>query len=158
MGESWVLLPKKLLMSMLRNQISFGLEEYQRVNTPTERTMIHWCDENCNGLYRINDAFAFFEKESDMIAFKIYWAGQKEIEGQMALIYRGITIEDRKHEVILPLKKFEGQETEILTWCYENFGNRDDNGLWDFWDDAREVVYFKFLKETDAMAFRLMWT
>lgn len=77
----------------------------------------------------------------------------------MALIYRGITIEDRKHEVILPLKKFEGQETEILTWCYENFGNRDDNGLWDFWAwSADAAVYFTFLKETDAMAFRLRWT
>jgi len=80
-GETWKCLPKKTLMSMLRNQILFGLEEYKRVNTPTERAMIHWCDENCDGLYRINDSLAYFEKEADMIAFKIYWAGQKEIEG-----------------------------------------------------------------------------
>ena len=78
----------------------------------------------------------------------------------MALIYRGVTIEDRKHEVILSLKTFEGQETEILTWCYENFGNRDDNGLWNItgrWSTYK-TVYFTFLRETDAMAFRLMWT
>lgn len=80
MGESWVLLPKKILMSMLRNQVLYGLEEFQRVNTPTEREMIHWCDENCNGLYRIDGAIAYFEEESDMIAFKIYWQGHKEIE------------------------------------------------------------------------------
>lgn len=78
MKESWALLPKKTLMSMLGNQILFGLEEYQRVNTLTERAMIHWCNENCSGLFRMNDATAYFEKESDMIAFKIYWAGQEE--------------------------------------------------------------------------------
>lgn len=77
----------------------------------------------------------------------------------MALIYRRITIEDRKHEVILPIKKFEEHQVEILTWCYENFGNRDDNGLWDFWAwDAYKTAHFTFLKETDAMAFRLRWT
>lgn len=80
MGESWVLLPKKILMSMLRNQILYGLEKYKRVNTTTERTMIHWCDENCSGLYRMNNTIAYFEKESDMIAFKLYWQGHEEIE------------------------------------------------------------------------------
>ena len=78
----------------------------------------------------------------------------------MGLIYRGITIEDRKYTIILSLKIFQGQETEILTWCYENFGSRGDNGLWNIsgrWSTYK-TVYITFLRETDAMAFRLTWT
>lgn len=81
MDNPWKRLPEKILISMLRNQVVYGLEEYNRVNTPTERKIIHWCGENCSGLYRIDDATAYFEEESDMIAFKIYWQGQEEIEG-----------------------------------------------------------------------------
>ena len=74
----------------------------------------------------------------------------------MALIYRGATIENRKHEVILPFKNYENREIEIITWCYTNFGERSDNGLWGYWETYKKV-HFIFLKETDAMAFRLMW-
>lgn len=81
MGESWVLLPKKILMSMLRNQVVFALEDNVRVNASTEKEIIYWCDKNCSGLYRMRNAIAYFEKESDMIAFKIYWQGHEEIEG-----------------------------------------------------------------------------
>lgn len=74
----------------------------------------------------------------------------------MALIYRGITIEDRKHEIILSKNNIIGQETEIFLWCYENFGNIDD-GYWE-WGGVGDAVYFKFLKETDAAAFKLRWS
>lgn len=77
----------------------------------------------------------------------------------MSLIYRGITIENRKHEVVLPISKLEECEAEILTWCVENFGYHEDNGLWNLfvWLPNR-TARFTFLRETDAMAFRLMWT
>lgn len=75
----------------------------------------------------------------------------------MALIYRGVIIKNHKHEVTLPIKQFEEHKVEVLTWCHENFGNRDDSGLWDFWAWDARGAYFTFLKETDAMAFRLRW-
>jgi len=77
----------------------------------------------------------------------------------MALIYRGATIEDRKHEVVLSTKKFAESQDEILTWCYENFGNRHYNGLWDItgqWSTSK-TVHFTFVRETDAAAFKLRW-
>lgn len=74
----------------------------------------------------------------------------------MALIYRGVTIEHRNHRVTLFPDVFGPQETEILTWCVENFGYGCDNEVWDLLMSDR-TAHFTFLKETDAMAFRLRW-
>jgi len=73
----------------------------------------------------------------------------------MALIYRGITIEDRKYEVTLPRDKINGQEVDIFSWCYENFGVIDD-GYWE-WAGCNKLLYFYFLKEAHAAAFKLRW-
>lgn len=73
----------------------------------------------------------------------------------MALIYRGVIIEDRRYEVILSENQIGEQETEIFLWCHNDFGDIDD-GYWD-WDWVGYSLCFYFLKETDAMAFKLRW-
>lgn len=74
MKEGWQLLPKKILVQMLRNQVIF----YNAVGTVTIEELARWCDKNCNGLYRISDPRAYFEEEADMVAFKVYWHGQEK--------------------------------------------------------------------------------
>lgn len=76
----------------------------------------------------------------------------------MALIYRNATIEDRIYEVMMSYEKFQDEKVDILTWCYDNFGKRDDSGLWDWmWNPDATTMCFYFLKETHAMAFKLRW-
>jgi len=67
--------------------------------------------------------------------------------------------EDRKYEVILLLKKLKDREIEIFTWCRENFGDRCASGLWDYYGyyGPHKKVQFVFLRETDAMAFKVRW-
>lgn len=75
----------------------------------------------------------------------------------MALIYRGITIEDRKYEVILPRDEVVEQKwVDIFSWCYENFGDIDD-GYWE-WTGLNHSLHFYFFKEAHAMAFKLRWS
>ena len=75
----------------------------------------------------------------------------------MALIYRGVTIEDRKHEVILARDKIDEHEIiDIFTWCYDHFGDVDD-GYWT-WAGDTSFLYFYFYKETHAVMFKLRWT
>lgn len=80
LGDSWSLLPKDLFIKMLRNQISMMGEDGYALGEDIEEIMSIWCDENCNGLYRLNGHTAYFEEESDMLGFKVYWDGQEEEE------------------------------------------------------------------------------
>lgn len=75
----------------------------------------------------------------------------------MALIYRGVTIEDRKHEVILSRDKINEHEiVDIFTWCYDNFGGVEDGYC--HWQWRFDFLYFCFRDEKHAMAFKLRWT
>lgn len=77
----------------------------------------------------------------------------------MGMMLRGKTFDDRIHEVVIPIKVYEAQEHEMLTWLVDNFGYDEDSGLWDMWEwAANEKVYFSFRYEEQAMAFKLMWT
>lgn len=66
---------------------------------------------------------------------------------------------DREYEVILPLKKLKEREIEIFAWCHENFGDRCADGLWYYYGyySPDKKIQFVFLRETDAMAFKLRW-
>ena len=82
--ETWALLPKDLLVNMLKNQI--GIERIDErgdkkgITGNIENGLSIWCAENCNGLYRFSGGYVYFEEETDMIAFKIYWEGKDESE------------------------------------------------------------------------------
>lgn len=73
----------------------------------------------------------------------------------MALIYRRIIIEDRKHLVLLSEDSLAERETEIFLWCHNNFGDIDD-GYWD-WEWRSSSLCFYFFKEIHAVAFKLRW-
>lgn len=76
--EGWALLPKDLLVTMLKNQIRLGINDGTGISGIIEAGMANWCDENCNGLYRLHGGYGHFEEEADMTAFKIYWEGKDE--------------------------------------------------------------------------------
>ena len=65
-ADAWELLPKDVLMKMLRNHITVN---YHGVNE--ELMIFKWCDEHCSGLYRCSTNDIYFEEESDMLAFKL---------------------------------------------------------------------------------------
>ena len=78
--EGWNLLPKDLLVAMLNNQIKLGINGGIGISGKLESGMANWCDENCNGLYRLHAGCGYFEQEEDMVAFKIYWEGKDDSE------------------------------------------------------------------------------
>ncbi len=72
-ADSWELLPKDVLLAMVRNHIMvnyYGVDE--------EAMIIQWCDENCSGLYRCSSNDIYFEEASDMLAFKLTLDGYKD--------------------------------------------------------------------------------
>lgn len=70
-----------------------------------------------------------------------------------------MAVEDRTHEVIMPIDDYEAQRVNIITWLVDNFGYDDDSGLWDLWEwESNKTAYFTFHHERDAMAFKLAWT
>lgn len=71
--DAWDVLPKNLILKMVRAQVGIKAD-----NTSMLDTIITWCNENCNGLYRYSDGIFYFEEETDLVAFKIMWDGKEE--------------------------------------------------------------------------------
>ena len=77
----------------------------------------------------------------------------------MALITDYHVLSAFEFEMSLSYDKFIAKEQEIVSWLVENFGYDEDNGLWDMWEwPSRNVVYFTFVREEDAAAFKLAWS
>ncbi len=79
MKDCWELLPKKILLTMLNNQVILDLGAAGTDTTfgILREEMAIWCDANCNGFYRLINRRAYFEEESDMVAFKLNWDGKE---------------------------------------------------------------------------------
>jgi len=73
---TWPLLPNDIIVSMLRNQLKIN-QDGKGISWNTVEKICDWCNENCVGLYHINDTFVCFEKDTDAVACKIYWDGQR---------------------------------------------------------------------------------
>lgn len=73
--HDWEILPKTLLIKMMKNQVMV----YADRTAPSE-TITEWCQENLEGLFRVDGYNYYFEFESDMVAFKLYWEGRDESE------------------------------------------------------------------------------
>ncbi len=76
----------------------------------------------------------------------------------MGVALIGHTFDDRHYEVVIPMKDYENQRSEIITWLVDNFGYDEDNGLWDLWEwSLYNSAHFLFRFERDAAAFKLTW-
>jgi len=71
--SDWEVLPKDIVLKMVQTQAQVEVS-----NTSTLATIVKWCNENCNGLFRYSDSIFYFEEESDMTAFKIMWDGKED--------------------------------------------------------------------------------
>lgn len=72
----WEILPKNLQIQMIRNHIY--VVDPDRLSGHYIDDLIDWCNENCFGLYYLDNVTFYFEEESDMVAFKVRWHGHKE--------------------------------------------------------------------------------
>ncbi len=72
----WEIIPKDFQMQMIRNHVY--VTDKNRTPIHYMDDMIDWCNENCSGLYRRYSVTFYFEEESDMVAFKLYWYGKKD--------------------------------------------------------------------------------
>ena len=79
--DEFEILPSEIVYKMLSNQVAISVPMLKSEEAIVERAFIFWCNENCNGLFRIWDDGGFktffFEEETDMCGFKQRFEGCK---------------------------------------------------------------------------------